>query len=171
MRRQINAAIAAIPMFSHDRLNARLILMLGCAAAAQVQAQTPSPTQAAAPQFMGKWKSANPASTTPDAILTIEGAAVSWRAAPGAKPMCSGAFALQAEKPGTVYLDAKGRKFVAGVIGSFPTFLLKVDPGTCGGGADGWRLSFPLAYDRGHMELTEYRNGRPIAFRRMQRAD
>jgi hypothetical protein len=157
-----------MPMFSHERVNfpaalASLCLTLNCAPAAQAQAETP--------QFLGHWKSDNPASTAPDAVLTIEGATVSWHPKRGAKPMCSGTFALQAEKPGTVYLDAHGRKFVAGMIGSLPTFLLKVDPGTCGGGADAWRLSFPRAYDRRHMELTEYRNGRAIAFRKMQRAD
>jgi hypothetical protein len=122
-------------------------------------------------RFTGQWKSDNPASSAPDAILTLEGTALSWRPNGKAPPMCRGTFALQAEKPGSVYQDARGRKFVAGAVGSFPTFLLSVDPGTCGGGADQWRISFPLPYDRRHMELTEYRGGRPIGYRRMQRVD
>jgi len=121
-------------------------------------------------QFIGRWKSDNPASATPDALLTIEGAAFTWRPNAKAPPQCRGTFARQNEKPGTVYLDAHGRKFVAGAIGSFPTYLLKVDPGTCGG-ADGWRISFPVPYDRRHMELTEYVGGRPTGYRKMQKVD
>jgi hypothetical protein len=160
-------------MFSTERLNARPTLLAGLAGALlclACAASAPS-ALAQAPQFTGHWKSDNPASAAPDAVLTIEGASLSWRPKRHAPPMCSGTFALQAEKPGSVYVDGRGKKFVGGAIGSFPTYLLKVDPGTCGGGADSWRLSFPLAYDRVHMALTEYRNGRPIGFRRLRRVD
>lgn len=127
---------------------------------------------AAEPQlFLGKWKSDNPASTTPDAVLTFDGDTLSWRPRDKAPPQCSGTFALQPEKPGTVYVNGLGRKFVAGAIGSFPSYLLNVNPGTCGGTADQWRVSFPLAYDRRHMEVTEYKDGKAMAYRRLQRVD
>lgn len=142
---------------------AGIVLALGCAPSALAKP----------PQYEGHWQADGnaAASGTPSAILTIEGTKLSWRPKRKGRPVCAGSFARLDEKPGTVYRDAAGRKFVAGALGSFPTFLLQVDPGTCASTADQWRISFPLAYDKRHMELIEYRNGRPVGARRFVRAE
>lgn len=150
-----------------------IVLGLGCAHPLWAQALQSQAPQSHGPQFVGHWQSdgAGTAAEAPSAILSLDEATLSWRPQRRAAPVCKGSFTLTQERPGTVYRNARGEKFVAGSPGSFPTFLLKVNPGSCGGSADAWRLSFPLAYDRRHMELTEYQAGRPIGYRRMLRVD
>jgi hypothetical protein len=111
--------------------------------------------------FTGRWL----ADDHPEAqVLRIKDASMSWR-----EPACVRQFTLKKEKPGTVYRDGRGRKFVAGALGSMPTYLLKLDAGTCGSPADEMRISFPLVYDINHIELIEYALGKPVSARRLHR--
>ena len=147
-----------------------LALVLGVARAAAPAAPAPAP-EARPPAYIGHWKADGDAAPDMPAILSLEGATLALRPKPKARPVCKGAFALQPEKPGTVYRNAEGRKFVAGSLGSLPTFLLNIEPGTCPVTASQWRISFPLPYDRRHMELIEYQGGRATGSRRYVRAD
>jgi len=120
--------------------------------------------------FTGRWLP-DDAAADPRAyaVLSIEAARMSWHGAKTAPPGCGRAFVLQAEKPGTEYADGRGIKFVAGTAGSLPTYLLKVTASTCGGKEDAIRISFPRAYDRAHMELIQYVQGKPVSSRRFHR--
>jgi hypothetical protein len=68
-----------------------------------------------------------------------------------------------------VYLDGRGRKFVAGVPGSIPTYLLNIVGGNCRGIEDQVRISYPLIYDVNHIEVIEYVKGKPASSRRFHR--
>jgi hypothetical protein len=103
-------------------------------------------------------------------ILTIDDARIGWSAPGASPPPCSQAFALRQERPGTVYLDGRGRKFVAGVQGSIPTYLLAIVGGDCRGIEDQLRISYPLVYDTDHIEVIEYVKGKPVSSRRFHRA-
>lgn len=121
--------------------------------------------------FTGRWVPDMQAATPGAyAVLTIEAARMSWHDASMTSPGCSRNFALQPEKPGTEYADGRGTRFVAGTAGSLPTYLLKVTASTCGGKEDAIRISFPRAYDRAHMELIQYVQGKPVSARRFHRA-
>ena len=116
--------------------------------------------------FTGRWL----VDDHPEAqALHIKDASMAWREPHKSAPACVRQFALKKEKPGTVYTDGRGRKFVAGALGSMPTYLLKLDAGTCGSAADEMRISFPLVYDINHIELIEYALGKPVGARRLHR--
>jgi len=121
--------------------------------------------------FTGRWVPDDQAAAPGAyAVLAIEAARMSWHGAKTAPPGCGRDFTLQAEKPGTEYADGRGTRFVAGTAGSLPTYLLKVTASTCGGKEDAIRISFPRAYDRAHMELVQYVQGKPVSARRFHRA-
>lgn len=102
-------------------------------------------------------------------MLTIQDMTLAWREGRRAKPTCVRPFALVPERPGTIYLDGRGTKLVAGAKGSIPTWVLKLAPGDCGTAGDVVRIVFPLIYDTAHMELIEYAGGRPVDVRRFHR--
>ena len=130
-----------------------LVVGLGLGCSASVLAE-PLP-------FTGRWL----ADDHPEArALQIKEASIAWR-----EPACVRQFTLKKERPGTVYRDGRGRKFVAGALGSMPTYLLQLDAGTCGSPADEMRISFPLVYDINHIELIEYALGKPVSARRLHR--
>lgn len=134
------------------------VLGLGCAA----------PVLAEPLPYVGRWlPDEDPGPPAARTVLTIKDARMTWRE-PDA-PACVRDFALQKERPGTVYRDGRGTKFVAGAPGSIPTYLLKLGPGTCGSPGDYVRISFPLVYDIGHIELIDYVAGKPVAVRRYRR--
>jgi hypothetical protein len=117
--------------------------------------------------YIGQWIPEAQASS--DWTLTIKDTSMSWRGPAASAPGCVQAFELKKEKPGTVYIDGRGFRFVAGSLGSLPTYLFKLGPNTCGGPADQVRISFPLVYDTQHIELIEYAGGKPLTVRRLHR--
>lgn len=148
---------------SSPRCRTRLLAILfglGCAQSALAQ---PLP-------FAGRWlpddDSATPAAR---AILAIKGTTMTWRGPDKSAPVCVQEFVLKDEKPGTVYTDGRGTRFVAGVPGSIPTYLLKLSASTCGGVAEDVRIRYPLIYDVNHIEFIEYVSGKPVSSRRFRR--
>jgi len=115
----------------------------------------------------GRWVPDDPAETT---LLTIQDMTLSWREGKHKKPACVRPFALLPERPGTIYLDGRGTKLVAGAKGSIPTYVLKLAPGECGVAGDVVRIVFPLIYDTAHIELIQYAGGRPVDVTRFHRA-
>ena len=101
--------------------------------------------------------------------MTIKGERMSWSGPAGSAPGCVQEFVLQKENPGTVYVNGHGTKFVAGLSGSLPTYLLKLGAGTCASTEEEMRISFPFVYDRNHIELVGYAKGKPISSRRFRR--
>jgi hypothetical protein len=120
--------------------------------------------------FAGRWL-ADDQAASPYTILTIRDDTLSWHGPDKSAPKCVRKFAVQQEKPGTVYTNARGTKFVAGFKGSIPTYLLQLDAGACGGdsGGSAVRISYPLIYDTQHIELIEYADGKPVGARRFHR--
>jgi hypothetical protein len=94
---------------------------------------------------------------------------MSWHGKDKSLPRCVWQFTLKQDKPGTVYTNARGTKFVAGAPGSIPTYLLQVSPGTCGSASEEVRINYPLIYDTRHIELIEYATGKPVNVRRFHR--
>jgi hypothetical protein len=140
----------------------RLAIVVGLACGPAALAQ-PLP-------FTGHWLPDDHLETQAShAVLTIKSASMSWSGPKRSPPACVREFVLIKENPGTVYADGRGTQFVAGVTGSLPTYLLKVSASTCDSVADAVRISFPLVYDRRHMEFIEYVNGKPVAARRFHR--
>jgi hypothetical protein len=121
--------------------------------------------------FAGRWlldrPPATPAAYT---MLAVDDAGLAWSAPKGGPRGCAQRFVPRREKPGTVYLDGRGKKFVAGAPGSIPTYLLDLAGGNCRGIEDQLRISYPLIYDVGHIEIIEYVKGRPMSSRRFHRA-
>jgi hypothetical protein len=76
---------------------------------------------------------------------------------------------VKTETPGTVYVDGRGTKFLAGVKGSIPTYLLQLRTSTCGRVGEDVRIRYPVVYDTGHIEVIEYVNGKPLGSRRFHR--
>ena len=105
----------------------------------------------------------------PAAVLTIKDGNLSWREPKTSSPACVRPFELRKERPGTVYTNGQGTRFVAGAPGSIPTYLLKLAPGACGSAGDDVRISFPLIYDTNHIELIDYVAGKPVSVRRFHR--
>lgn len=137
-----------------------IVLGLGCAPAVLAQSLP----------FAGRWLlEDHPDPQAPDAVLTINGSNLAWSAKKGAAPTCVQPFVLKNEAPGTVYTDGHGTKFVAGVPGSIPTYLLKVGASTCGSLEEEVRIRYPLIYDVGHIEVIEYVKGKPVSSRRFRR--
>jgi hypothetical protein len=118
--------------------------------------------------FAGRWL-ADDQAASPYTTLTIKGDTLSWHGPDKSVPKCVRKFAVQQEKPGTVYTNAHGTKFVAGFKGSIPTYLLQLDAGTCGSDSSAVRISYPLIYDTQHIELIEYAAGKPVGARRFHR--
>jgi hypothetical protein len=135
-----------------------LVLGLGLGYGAPLLAQ-PLP-------LAGRWLPDEGGSST---VLTIKDGKLSWREPKTSAPACVRPFVLKKEIPGTVYTNGQGTKFVAGVPGSIPTYLLKLEPGACGSAGDEVRISFPLIYDTNHIELIDYVAGKPAGVRRFHR--
>lgn len=137
-----------------------LVLGLGCAPAALAQSLP----------FTGRWLPDGSASgQAASSMVTVKETSMSWKGPDKSAPACVQAIVLKQERPGTVYLDGRGTKFVAGAKGSFPTYLFALADNPCGSIGDAVRISFPLAYDTDHMELVEYLKGRPVGSRRFRR--
>jgi hypothetical protein len=119
--------------------------------------------------FAGRWLADD--QTAPYTTLTVKGDTLSWHGPDKSVPKCVRQFTVQPEKPGTVYTNARGTKFIAGFKGSIPTFLLQLDSGTCGSGGSAVRINYPLIYDTRHIELIEYAGGKPVGARRFHRKE
>jgi hypothetical protein len=139
-----------------------LALVLGLGAAPSLLAQSLP--------FTGRWllddRTEAQASYT---VLTIKGETMAWSGPDKSAPRCVQEFALKKETPGSVYLDGRGIKFVAGVKGSLPTYLLQLRSSTCGAVGGDVRISYPLVYDTRHIDVIEYVNGKPVSSRRFRR--
>ena len=101
--------------------------------------------------------------------LRIEGGSLTWRAADKSAPTCTQAFVLKNEARGTEYANGRGTRFVSGVPGSLPTYLLTIGAGSCKGIEDALRIIYPLVYDTRHIEIIEYVKGKPVTARRFHR--
>jgi hypothetical protein len=142
-------------------MNIFLILVgLGCASALHAE---PLP-------FAGRWLADDRQQAPADTVLTIKEASLSWRGPDKSVPVCTREFVLKQEKPGTVYRDGRGTRFVAGAPGSLPTYLLTLGAGNCDRPADEVRISYYLVYDVRHIEVIEYVNGRPLGSQRFHKA-
>jgi hypothetical protein len=118
--------------------------------------------------FAGRWLADDP-DGSPYTTLTVKGDTMSWHGPDKSVPKCTRQFALRPEKPGSVYVNARGTKFVAGAKGSIPTYLLQLDGGTCGTASAAVRINYPLIYDTQHIELIEYAGGKPVGAQRFHR--
>jgi hypothetical protein len=140
-----------------------LALLAGLACAPSVLAQSLP--------FAGRWLlddgAQAPAAHT---VLTIKGERLSWSGPGKAAPGCVQDFVVKKESPGTVYVDGRGTRFVAGMKGSIPTYLLQLRTSTCGGIGEDVRIRYPLVYDTRHIEFIEYAQGKPVSARRFRRA-
>jgi hypothetical protein len=101
--------------------------------------------------------------------LTIDSGSMRWTGPDKATPACVQAFVLKQERPGTVYADGRGTRFLAGVKGSIPTYLLQLRSSTCGRTGEETRIRYPLVYDTRHIEVIGYVNGKPVSSRRFHR--
>jgi len=144
------------------RLLLAFLLGLGCAPSVLAQAQ--------ALPFAGRWLlDAQPASQATYTVLSVKDDRLRWSGPNKSVPPCEQEFALKKEKPGTVYLDGRGTRFLAGFPGSIPTYLLTLRSSTCGRAGDDVRIRYPLIYDTQHIEVIEYENGKPVSSRRFHR--
>jgi hypothetical protein len=139
-----------------------LAMLLGLACAPSVLAQSLP--------FTGKWllddgSEAQAVYT----VLTIKGERLSWSGPNKSAPGCVQEFVVKKETPGAVYVDGRGTKFLAGVQGSIPTYLLQLRTSTCGRVGEDVRIRYPLVYDISHIEVIEYVNGKPLGSRRFHR--
>lgn len=149
----------------HTRRGLRLLALiagLGCTSSVLAQAVP----------FSGRWLLDNPPKNQAVyTTLTIKDTSMSWHGQDqSVPPPCVQQFVLQQEPAGTVYANGRGTKFIAGVAGSLPTYLLKIGSGTCAGIEDAVRISYPLVYDVAHIEVIEYVKGKPVTSRRFHRA-
>lgn len=135
-----------------------VVAALGCSA----------PVLAEPVPFAGRWLADDDAAA-PYTTLTVKGDSLSWHGPDKSVPKCVRQFTLLKEKPGTVYTNARGTKFVAGAKGSIPTYLLQLDGGTCGPVSSVLRINYPLIYDVQHIELIDYAAGKPLGARRFHR--
>jgi hypothetical protein len=141
----------------------KFFAILFCLAAAPSVSAQPLP-------FDGRWLlDDHTEAQASQTVLTIKGDSMSWGGPNKSAPGCVQEFVVKKENPGTVYVDGHGRKFLAGVPGSLPTYLLKLRTSTCGRIDEDVRISFPLVYDTRHIELIEYVNGKPVSSRRFRR--
>jgi hypothetical protein len=143
------------------RFAAALLLGLACAPAALAQ---PLP-------FEGRWlldeEPGKPAAAY--TVLNIGDGSMTWTGPARSTPRCVQEFALKEEKPGTVYADGRGSRFVAGVKGSIPTYLLQLRGSTCGRAGEQTRIRYPLVYDTQHIDVIGYVAGKPVSARRFHR--
>jgi hypothetical protein len=138
-----------------------LLLGLACAPAAFAQSLP----------FAGKWlldedPKAPAAAYT---VLDIGDNTMTWTGPARSTPRCVQEFVLKDEKPGTVYADGRGTRFVAGAKGSIPTYLLELRASTCGRAGETTRIRYPLVYDTRHIEVIGYVGGKPVSARRFHR--
>jgi hypothetical protein len=138
-----------------------VLLGLACAPAALAQSLP----------FSGKWLlDEDPkAPAAPYTVLRIEDGRLRWTGPARSTPECVQEFVLQEEKPGTVYVDGRGTRFVAGLNGSIPTYLLQLRASTCGRAGEATRIRYPLVYDTRHIEVIGYVGGKPVSARRFHR--
>jgi hypothetical protein len=101
--------------------------------------------------------------------LNIEGGSMTWTGADKRTSPCVQQFEVKQERPGTVYVDGRGTRFLAGVKGSIPTYLLQLRASTCGRAGEETRIRYPLVYDTQHIEVIGYVNGKPVSSRRFHR--
>jgi hypothetical protein len=150
-------------IFSSPRRRVRLLaVMFGLGCATPLLAQTVP--------FSGRWQLENPTQAqAPYAVLSVKGERLAWSAANKRAPTCVQQFEVKQEKPGTVYTDGRGTRFVAGAPGSIPTYLLKLGSTTCPGIEEEVRIRYPLVYDTAHIEIIEYVKGKPVSSRRFSR--
>jgi hypothetical protein len=128
-----------------------------------------TPVLAQSLPFAGRWLlDERPDAPAAYTRLTVKGESMRW-SGPAASPSCVQAFVVKQEKPGTVYVDGRGTRFVAGMKGSIPTYLLQLRTSTCGGIGDDVRIRYPLVYDTTHIEVIEYVNGKPVRSRRFRK--
>jgi len=146
-----------------SRCRAQLLaLLLGLGALSSLHAESLP--------FAGRWHADDgPEPQAGYTTLVIRGDTMSWHAKDKSLPRCDRQFTLKKERPGTVYTNARGTKFIAGAPGSIPTYLLQMSPGTCGSPGDQVRINYPLIYDTRHIELIEYATGKPVSARRFHR--
>lgn len=129
-----------------------------------------SPVLAQSLPFEGRWLlDDGPAAQAAYTRLSIEGASMTWSGPFASAPPCVQEFAVKNEKPGTVYVDGRGTRFLAGVKGSIPTWLLQLRSSTCGRAGEDTRIRYPLVYDTQHIEVIGYVNGKPVSSRRFHR--
>ena len=148
----------------HPGWRARLLAMaagLGCALSVLAQDMP----------FAGRWlpEQQPGAAAAAYPVLTIKGDSMSWGGPTRSAPACVQQFVLQNEKPGTMYVNGRGIKFIAGVAGSLPTYLLKLRTNGCAGGADAVRIIYPTVYGSRQIEVLEYVNGKVVSARRLHR--
>jgi hypothetical protein len=121
--------------------------------------------------FAGRWlldeQPGVPAAAYP--VLTVRGDRMFWGGLKKSAPGCVQQFVLQQERPGTMYTNGRGTKFMTGVPGSLPTYLLKLGANSCEGGADAVRIIYPMVYQSGHIEVIEYVKGKALSARRFHR--
>jgi hypothetical protein len=139
-----------------------LALFLGLGAMSSLRAE-PVP-------FAGRWQADDDAEPQGGyTTLVVRDDTMSWHGKDKSLPKCVRQFTLKKDKPGTVYTNARGTKFVAGAKGSIPTYLLQLDGGACGTAGSTLRINFPLIYDTQHIELIDYAAGKPVNARRFHR--
>jgi len=140
-----------------------LTLFVGLACAPAVMAQ--------ALPFTGQWVLDDDPGAAQAAYtrLRIEDGSMTWMGADKVAPACVQAFVVKAERPGTLYVDGRGTRFLAGVKGSIPTWLLQLRSSTCGRAGEDTRIRYPLIYDTQHIEVIGYVNGKPVSSRRFHR--
>lgn len=148
------------------RLLLAFLLGLGCAPSLLAQPQS-QPQQL---PFAGRWLlDDRPASQAAHTVLSVKDDRLRWSGTDKSVPPCEQVFALKKEKPGTVYLDGRGTRFLAGFPGSIPTYLLTLRSSTCGRAGEEVRIRYPLVYDTQHIEVIEYVGGKPVSSRRFHR--
>lgn len=143
-------------------MKTRWAIVLGLACAPAVQAQSLP--------FTGQWVLDDLSQATGVyTSLSVKGASLRWSGPDHAAPPCVQEFVLKQERPGTVYVDGRGTRFVAGTKGSLPTWLLQLRSSTCGGAGEDLRIRYPLVYDTRHIEIIDYVSGKPVNSRRFHR--
>jgi hypothetical protein len=119
--------------------------------------------------FDGRWLPDEGLEQAEYTALSIKGERISWTGPDKASPTCVQEFVVKPERPGTVYVDGRGTRFVAGVKGSIPTYLLQLRTSSCGRAGENLRIRYPLVYDTRHIEIIEYVGGKPVSSRRFHR--
>lgn len=128
------------------------------------------PLLAQALPFAGRWVLDAPAGTqAPYTALTIKNDSMAWSGPNKAAPKCVDEFVVRNERPGSVYVDGHGTKFVAGALGSLPTYLLKLSASTCGTLELDVRITYPLVYRTNRIDVIDYVAGKPVSSRRFRR--
>lgn len=120
--------------------------------------------------FAGRWLLEEPAPAgLAYPTLTVKDTSMTWSGRDKSVPPCVQQFTLKKEAPGTSYTNGRGTKFIAGITGSLPTYLLRIDSNSCKGIEEEVRISYPLVYDTRHIEVIEYVKGKPVTSRRFRR--